>query len=64
MGAMITYCFHKHDTHVIHMHEHAHTHMQVGTHIHTHTYLSSNQSFYRLIAGYWVGVGDHEVPRG
>ena len=33
-----------------------------------HTYirlsLPSNQSFYRLIAGYWMGGGDHEVPRG
>ena len=22
------------------------------------------QSFYTLIAGYWMGGGDHEVPRG
>ena len=26
--------------------------------------LPSNQSFYRLIASYWMGVNDHEVPRG
>ena len=26
--------------------------------------LPSNQSFYTLIAGYWMGGGDHEVPRG
>ena len=26
--------------------------------------LPSNQSNYRLIAGYWMGGGDHEVPRG
>ena len=23
--------------------------------------LPSNQSFYRLITGYWMGGGDHEV---
>ena len=26
--------------------------------------LPSNQRCYRLIAGYWRGGGDHEVPRG
>ena len=26
--------------------------------------LPSNQSFYRLIAGYRIGVGYHKVPKG
>ena len=26
--------------------------------------LPSNQNCYRLIAGYWVGGGDHDEPRG
>ena len=40
---------------------HIYTYMYIDTCKHICWPLPSNQSFYRQVAGYWKGVGDHRV---